>query len=113
MIIEGKEVNLNLATATANWNKGEHNNKWTVKDSKGKILWILEGTFDERSAMQAIRLARMAELDAFNIGIVYGKSIQKKTSVTIEEQLTATAKSLAIMNENLSEQLDRLIGQEQ
>ena len=102
-------IQLELAIAQAGWNYGENEGKWYVKSPEGKILFILEGNFDEVTAMQAIRLGRKYELKAFNIGIEYGKEIQKKKTKNDIAKLENDVLRLAIENKKLSEELEKQI----
>jgi len=103
---------LKLSTAQAGWNRGEHDNKWQVRTPEGEVLYVLNGSFDEQSAMQAIHLGRIFEEKAFNIGVARGKEIQAVANQNELVQLRAAVRSLGEMNEKLSEQLERHINQD-
>jgi hypothetical protein len=98
---------LELTTAQASWNRGENDNKWCVKKPDGEILFILDGNFDEKSAMEAIHFGRIFESRALNIGIAYGKELQEKADLDELVKLRSAVANLGKMNEQLSEQLDR------
>ena len=38
------KVDLDLASATRNWNKDEYDNKWTVRSKDGDVLFVLDPT---------------------------------------------------------------------
>ncbi len=88
------KIDLELSTAQAGWNRGENDNKWCVRQPDGEILFVLDGNFDEKSAMQAIHLGRIYETKAFNIGITYGKELQAKTDMDELVKLRSAVKHL-------------------
>jgi len=98
---------LKLFNAQASWVRGENDNKWCVKTPTGELLYVLDGVFNEKSAMQAVHLGRKFELSAFNEGIRQGKILQQKADLDELVKLRTTVKTLGEMNEKLSEQLDR------
>jgi uncharacterized protein YktA (UPF0223 family) len=100
---------LELMNAQASWNKGENDDKWCVRTPTGELLFILDGDFDEKSAMQVIHFGRKFEVRAFNEGVRQGKTMQKKEDLDELVRLKAAVKNLGEMNEQLSEQLDRHI----
>ena len=100
---------LELATAQASWNLGENGNKWCVKKPDGEILFILNGDFDQKSAMEAIHLGRVFELKAYQSGIEYGRQLQRDMDLDELIKLRSAVEHLGEMNEQLSEQLDRHI----
>ncbi len=103
------KISLQLATAQGQWNRGENNNEWKVVDTEGIVLGMLPASFSNTDVMTAIRLGREFELKAFNIGIQYGKEQAAAAARQLDEHRRATISSLRIMNEQLSEQLDKHI----
>lgn len=106
------EKDLKLSVAQAGWNYGEHDGKWYVKTPEGEVLFILDGEFNEQSAMQAIHLGRIYEHKAYEIGVVQGKIIQAAVTKNKVAQLEMAVKTLGEMNEQLSERLEKYINQE-
>lgn len=103
------KILLELASAQGHWARDENDNNWIVQDNNGKKLWEFPPGMDEHKCMSAIRLGRKYELEAFNIGIDFGKKeAARMTNIRIK-QLEGDIRSLAIMNETLSEQLDQQI----
>lgn len=103
---------IKLFNAQASWNKGENDDKWCVKTPTGEILYILDGDFNEKSAMEAIHLGRKFEVKAFNEGVRQGRELQKKDDLDELVKLRSAVKILGEMNEKLSEQLERHFNQE-
>ena len=103
---------LKLSTAQAGWNQGEHDNKWYVKTPEGKVLFVFENKFDEKTAMEAIHLGRKFELEAFDQGVNFGREIQKVWYENKILQLEHTVKVLGKMNEELSEKMEKIINAE-
>jgi hypothetical protein len=111
-IINGMSTGLKLMNAQASWNKGENDNKWCVKTPTGELLFILDGDFDQKSAMQAIHFGRKYELRAFQEGIRQGRNMQKKDDLDEIHKLKVAVKTLGEMNEQLSERLDSYFNEE-
>ena len=105
-------IELTLAHATANWNLGENNGDWCIKDSKGKFLFTLGPNHDMKTAMAELHKVRPFELSAFNLGINYGKDITKKENKTKLAVLEMDNIKLMKANQVLSEQLERHLNRE-
>lgn len=99
-------IKLELSDAQASWKFGEN---WTVHTPGGETLFHFKGKHDEKTAMEAIHLGRVFELKAFNIGIEYGKEIQKKSTKNDIAKLEVDNIRLAQENQRLAEQLKRHI----
>ena len=97
-------VRMKGASATQHTNKGKKGD-WTINASSGEKISSLPFDMNEQHVMKAIHLAREAELEAFNIGINFGKSATQATIRRLEQ------KNIALANENikLSETLNRLL----
>lgn len=103
---------LALQTAQASWVYGENESKWCVKTPQGDVLFILDGEFDERSAMQAIHLGRTFEIAAYNEGVKVATAPLKTEYESKIKKLEHAVKTLGKMNEDLSAQLERHIDRE-
>lgn len=104
---------LALSTAYATWVMAEHDNMWVVRDEKDNELGKFPKNWTEKDCMIAIRLGRKYELEAFNIGIDFGKSQRDNVFGPIIKRLNAQIEELSGMNERLSTQLEKfIIGEE-
>ena len=100
--------NLVMQTAHATCVKGENEDKWVVKDNEGNIIFKLDAdSFEERSVLQALKLAKMFELKAYNDGIDEGIERQKRAEDVIMANLKAVNEKLAKENERLANALDK------
>jgi len=86
---------------TANGKKGD----WMINSSDGEQISSLPFDMNEQHVMKAIHLARNAELEAFNIGIDFGKKLSRDTISRLEQ------KNIDLANENIriSEALQRFV----
>lgn len=95
-----------LATAQGTWKEGEN---WKVVTPEGKVIFELQGNFNEKTVMQAIRLARLAEENAFNAGIQFQKKVKEAGDNMQVKQLLSENASLRNMNLHLSNQLEMMV----
>lgn len=100
---------LALSTAYAAWVFAEHDDQWVVYDEAKNELGKLPKHWNEKDCMIAIRLGRKYELEAFNIGIAFGKSSRDKALIPIIEQKDIQIQTLEQMNIKLSEKLEKFI----
>ena len=63
--------NLSLQTAYVQ-QLGEVGSNWIVYDKNGKEIWELGINLSARDAMNAVRLARQAEMNAYEAGVETG-----------------------------------------
>lgn len=102
-----------MENAYATWALGEDDNSWLVRDKDGTEIARLPSHWDEKMCMTAIRLARMAEKEAYDTGLADGKKVATET---LKATLGKTDKHIRFIeeqNERLSEKLEKLIiGQE-
>jgi hypothetical protein len=98
---------LTLSTAYATWVDGEK--FWRVVDIKLNTLEKFSNKLSEREIMGVIKFGRKFEVEAFNIGIEFGKSEYKRMHdpevLFLKEQISA----LEQMNISLSEKLEKFI----
>ena len=86
-------VSLDAAHAYATWVRGENDNQWVAHNQEGEKLWTFKGSVTEVEAMDAIRFCREMELRAFNIGIEYGREIERKIAEPRIERAESDARS--------------------
>ena len=103
------KIKLALAFAQGHWARGSNNGNWVVQDESGNVLCELPPGFDEIKVMAAIRMGRRYELEAFNTGIKFGKQKAAEVSRVLLLAKDNQIRSLAAMNEQLSEQLEKQI----
>ena len=100
---------LKLANAYATWVLDENDNKWLVYSKDKEELGRFPAKWDERDCMTAIHLGRKFELEAFNIGIAFGKD--KMTNV-MKPQLELLNNQVAFLEEQnlkLSSKIEQFI----
>lgn len=85
----------------------ESNNSWVVYSATGEVLAILPQPCDQHTAMAAIHMARDAEGNSFAEGVEFGKQGMLAANSMKLRQLQREVSSLVVMNDTLSEQLDR------
>lgn len=91
---------------TQTTNKGVKSD-WKVKKENGEDIAELPKEFTERQAMKVIHFARKFELEAFNIGIRFGKNIKKPELLKDEKsKLLKVIAELTDANTVLAEKLD-------
>jgi hypothetical protein len=100
---------LTLSTAYATWVRGENDNQWLAKDKDENEIGRFPAKWNERDCMLAIRFGRKFELEAFNIGIDFGKSEYKRMFDPQVVYLTEQVSALEQMNISLSEKLEKFI----
>ena len=100
---------LTLSAAYATWVLDEDDDKWIVRDKDANKIGEFPAKWKEKDCMTAIKLGRKYELEAFNIGISFGKEAREKSLLPIIEQLNIQVKVLEQMNERLSSKLEQLI----
>ena len=103
----GLEKPLVLSTAYATWVQGT--DFWAVMDQDKNKIGEFPKKWDAKECMIAIRLGRKYEVEAFNIGIDFGKSEYKRVYSPIMDGLKKQVEELMAMNEKLSTQLERHI----
>lgn len=102
-------VELKLATASANWVQDENENQWTVTGQNEEVLGVLPKSWKAKDCMIAIRLGRKYELEAFNVGITFGKQEAGRVASSVIRKLNNDVAELSAMNERLSQQLEKFI----
>lgn len=101
---------LKASTAYVTWQQGGENNKyWKIVDTDGNIIDKFPKSFTEKEMMQILKFARGVELEAFNIGIDFGKTQYKKVYEPKIAQLLSQVNELEQMNINLSNKLEKFI----
>ena len=100
---------LKLANAYATTVRDQNDNKWLVYSKDGEELGRFPSKWDERDCMTAIRLGREFELEAFNIGIDFGKEKMTKVLLPKLEQLTNQIAFLEEQNLKLSSKIEQFI----
>ena len=98
-----------LQTAYFNRQRDVDENNWRLFDTKDNKLYTLPGKLSPREAMSYLHFARPFELSAFNVGIWFGKTEQKKWDDAIIEKLKKDVEFLANQNIKLSEKLEKWI----
>ena len=101
--------NLTLANATLNQVQGDPNWKCMDPVDDQVIFELPLRAFDAHQAMRLLRSVRKYELDAFNIGIRFGKKQYKNVFDQQLNELQEQNNALKVMNERLSTQLERHI----
>ena len=102
-------IKLKFKDAIGIWNKGENNDNWLVKDKEGNVLFELQGDFNEKTTMQAIRMARKAEQDAYKEGVKAGKELQTRLNGKLIKEVKSSNQRLSDENLRITEQLERHI----
>lgn len=98
---------LTLSTAYFTWVAGS--DVWQLKGQDDKVILELPKSFTEKQCMQVLHFARAFEVEAFNIGIAFGKGQYKEVFDPHAEGLKNQINELCAMNEKLSTQLERHI----
>lgn len=87
--------------------------KWKVrKNITSEDLYELPNEWKESMVFEALHFAREFEIEAFNIGINFGKTTVKNEFDREREMYKKVISDLTEANERLSEKLGQLIGEE-
>lgn len=101
---------LPLYSARGQWVEGENSNQWDITDDQGQHLAFFPRHWNERDVMTAIRFGRIYEQNAYAAGIASGRDQAEQTAEHKLQELRQQVRVLLRMNEDLSEQLERIIG---
>lgn len=101
------QIKLAHANATQITSKGQKSD-WVVKANiTGEELGTLPSKLTENEVFSILDLARKYELEAFNIGINFGKQEYKKVYEPQIKQLQSNLQRAKNENERISEALDK------
>lgn len=82
---------------------------WKVcKNATHEELATLSVDFSDKDIFRILAFSRKFELEAFNIGIDFGKDKQRKTDTQVKNELHAKIMALTNENTRLAETLDRV-----
>lgn len=100
---------IKLQTAYIRQSRDIKENAWVVFSDKDEELFTLSNKLSPKEAMSYLHFARPFELEAFNIGIDYGREIEMERSEDIFKKMRGDLIVLEEMNERLSNQLAKFI----
>ena len=101
---------LNLSDSQINWVDGVEDNCWVINTPDNeKLFKIPRCVIEAKDAAAISRFAKKYELEAFNIGVQFGKNELKELFESKMERALLTIKELEEMNMRLSSQLERFI----
>ena len=98
-----------LQTAYIRQSMDVKDNAWVVFDTSDNELYELPNHLSAKVAMGAVHLGRKFELEAFNIGIDFGKSEMRKIFDVEMKHMEAKCQALEEMNVRLGTQLEKFI----
>lgn len=98
-----------LQTAFIRQSRDVKDNAWVVYDTDDNEIYELPNHLNPKDAMRHIHLGRKFELEAFNIGINFGKGELRKVFDVEMAEMEQKCKALEQMNERLSTQLEKFI----
>jgi hypothetical protein len=103
---------LPLQTATANWRLGENDGSWYLAKPNGDFLYSLPKNLTDYQVSEFLILGRAVEKEAYSMGIKESNKEENNKYILQIENLKLLIHSLEIMNEELSEQLEKHISGE-
>ena len=103
------EKPLTLATANASWVADQDDNDWIIKDNNSERIGKFPSSWSQDDCIIALTLARKYELEAFNVGIAFGKETRDKYYKKVIESGEAKLEHLRGLNENLASKLEKMI----
>jgi len=88
-------------------------NTWVVFSEAGEELHELDAALTPKAAMSYVHFGRKFELEAFNTGINFGKSEERKIALRVIAELKAKLEFIEQQNIMLSTKLEKfIIGEE-
>lgn len=99
-----------LQTAYIRQSRDVKDNTWIIFNSEtDEEIGELPSDFSPKEAMSYLHFARKFELEALNIGIRHGRSIEVDASDKIFQSMKNKIKELSVQNMGLSVQLEKFI----
>lgn len=98
-----------LQSAYIRQSKDVENNTWVVFTEGDVEIGKLSNTLNPKQAMSYLHFAREFELDAFNIGIMFGTKQEHEKAEKVFQQMRNKIAKLEQQNIGLSSNLERLI----
>jgi len=88
-------------------------NAWVVFSEENEELHELDAALTPKAAMSYVHFGRKFELEAFNVGITFGKSEERKIALKVIAELKAKLEFIEQQNMLLSTKLEQfIIGEE-
>lgn len=84
-------------------------NTWFVYDTDKNLLGKLSNKLTDKEAMSVVHFARKIELQAFNIGIGFGKDQEHERAEKVFQGMMEEINTLRAQNEGLSNHLEQFI----